>query len=192
LIHNSANSMTDAMVEGKILISEKRDYYAYVLEVMIEKFITYSILIIISIMMDVTIPTIFFMVFFFSLRERTGGFHFNSFWKCLICTLVIYFLMNKVLITYFLSNEISMYVLLSISALLIMYIANVNHPDLNLEAYEIQNCKKSARTIVTVEMLCIILSISLRMNKICIIYGSLAIIMCAILLTIAKTTKQEF
>ena len=191
MIHNSANSMTDAMVMKKILISEKRDLYAYILEVMIEKIITYSILIILSIIMHVTIPTIFFMVFFFSLRERTGGFHFNSFSKCLISTLVIYFLINTVLVTFFLSHTISMYVILCISALLIMYIANVNHPNLNLDADEVQDCKKSARTIVIAEMLCIILSISLNMNKVCIIYGSLAIIMCAILLSIAKITKQE-
>ena len=85
-----------------------------------------------------------------------------------------------------------MYVLLSISAFLIMYIANINHPNLNLDADEIQDYKKSARTIVIVEMLCIILSISLNMNRECIIYGSLAIIMCAILLSIAKISKQEF
>jgi len=191
LIHNSANSMTDAMVKGKILISEKRDYYAYILEIMIEKIITYSILIIMSVIMHVTIPTLFFMVFFFSLRERTGGFHFNSFLKCLISTLVIYFLMNTVLITFLLSHENLMYVAVSLSAGIIMYIANVNHPNLGLDAEEILDCKKSARFIVIVEVLCIISGIALGMNKLCIIYESLAIIMCAILLSVAKITKQE-
>ena len=191
MVHDIANSMTDAMVKNKILISERRDYYAYILEMMIEKIITYSILILISIIMHVTIPTLFFMVFFFSLRERTGGLHFNSFLKCLISTLVIYFLMNSVLITFFLSHDNLLYVVLSISAVIIMYIANVNHPNLDLDADEVRDCKKSARTIVIVEMLCIISGIALSMNKVCIIYASLAIIMCAMLLSIAKLAKQE-
>ena len=191
MVHDIANSMTDAMVNNKILISERRDYYAYILEMMIEKIITYSILILISIIMHVTIPTLFFMVFFFSLRERTGGLHLNSFSKCLISTLVIYFFMNSVLITFFLSHDNLLYVVLSISAVIIMYIANVNHPNLDLDADEVRDCKKSARTIVIVEMLCIISGIALSMNKVCIIYASLAIIMCAMLLSIAKLAKQE-
>ena len=191
MIHNSVNSMTDAMVKRNILISEKRDYYTYILEVMIEKIITYSTLIIISIFMHVTIPTLLFMLFFFSLRERTGGFHFDSFMKCFMSTLVIYILMNAVLITFFLSHENLMYVALSISTVIIMYIGNVNHPNLDLDVDEILDCKKSARTIVIIEMLCIIAGIALRMNKVCIIYGALAIIMCAILLSIAKIAKQE-
>jgi len=72
-----------------------------------------------------------------------------------------------------------------------MYIANVNHPNLALDADEVRDCKKSARTIVIVEMLCIISGIALSMNKVCIIYASLAIIMCAMLLSIAKLAKQE-
>jgi len=191
VVHDIANSMTDAMVNNKILISERRDYYAYILEMMIEKIITYSILILISIIMHVTIPTLFFMVFFFSLRERTGGLHLNSFSKCLISTLVIYFFMNSVLITFFLSHNNLLYVVLSISVVIIMYIANVNHPNLALDADEVRDCKKSARTIVIVEMLCIISGIALSMNKVCIIYASLAIIMCAMLLSIAKLAKQE-
>jgi len=191
MIHNSANSMTDAMVNKKILSSEKRDYYAYILEVMIGKVITYSILVILSIIMHAIIPTLFFMVFFFSLRERTGGFHLDSFFRCLISTIVIYFLINTVMLTFFLSHVSLMYIILGISVVIIMYIANVNHPNLNLDADEIQDCKKSARTILIVEMLCIISGIALSMNKVCIIYGSLAIIMCAILLSIAKITKQE-
>jgi len=191
VIHNSASTMTDVMIKKKILMSEKRDYYAYILEVMIEKIITYSVLVIISIIMNVAIPTLFFMVFFFSLRERTGGFHFNSFLKCLISTLIIYLLMNTVLITFFLSHENSLYVTLGISVLIIMYIANVNNPNLGLDEEEILDCKKSARYIVIVEMLCIISGIALRMNKVCIIYESLAIIMCAVLLSIAKLKKQE-
>lgn len=191
MIHSNANSMIDAMVKKKILISENRDYYAYILEVMIEKIITYSILIIISIIMKATIPTLFFMVFFFSLRGRTGGYHLNSFSKCLLSTLVIYFLINTVVVTFFLSHENVMYVILIISAVIIMYIANVNHPNLGLNTEEVQDCKKAARAIVIVELLCIIAGIALNMNKVCIIYGSLAIIMCAVLLSIAKIIKQE-
>jgi len=191
VIHNTASNMTAAMIKRKILTSEKKDYYAYILEGMIEKIITYSILIMISIIMHVTIPTLFFMLFFFSLRERTGGFHFNSFLKCLISTIIIYIFMNAVLITFLLSHEYSTYVVLSISAVIIMFIGNVNHPNLNLDSDEVRDCKKSARIIVMVELLCIMSEIALSMNKVCIIYESLAIIMCAMLLSVAKIAKQE-
>lgn len=191
MIYNIANTMTDSMVKRKILVLEKRDYYSYILEVFIEKAITYSLLIIISLFMHQTISTLFFMVFFFSLRERTGGFHFDSFSKCLMSTFVIYFFMNTALLTFFLSHQIIMYVILSISAVIIMYIGNVNHPNIDLDADEVRDCKKSARTIVLVEMLCIISEIVLSFNIMCIIFESQAIIMCAFLLCIAKITKQE-
>lgn len=191
MIHNFAGNLADTMVKKDILNFEKRDYYAYSLEVMIEKIITYSILIMISIFMHVVIPTIFFMVFFFSLRERTGGYHLNSFFSCLIGTLVIYISMITVISTFLMTNLNVMFVLLLISSVIIMYIGNINHENLNLSEEEVRDCKASARFIVVVEVICIVSGVILDINRLCIVYQSLAIIMCAILLFVAKMIKQE-
>ncbi len=191
MVHSMAERVTSSMIEREILYEGGREEYVYALETMTEKIITYIVLFSMAAYMHNILPTMTFMVFFFSLRSRTGGFHAKSFLGCLLGTSLIYIVMSVGVFPYFIKNETIMYVLLIISACTIFVIGNVNHPNLALNSNEVQGCKKSARVIIVIEFVCILCGCILKMNTACIFFAAMGVIMCAILLCIAILFKQE-
>lgn len=83
------------------------------------------------------------------------------------------------------------YVLLVCSIIMIFLIGTVNHPNMAMDCYELQESKKAARYTLGLECIILFAAIALNINKMCICYISLAIILCATLLCIAKIIKQE-
>ena len=67
----------------------------------------------------------------------------------------------------------------------------VNHPNIDMDKDELQENKKSARLLVLMEAAVIILLDILGMNQLYVSYMSIAIILCSLLMCVAKLLKQE-
>ena len=67
----------------------------------------------------------------------------------------------------------------------------VNHPNLAMDCIELQDSKKAARYLLVLE--CVILAAfsAFKIDDISICYMSVAIMLCAFLLCLAKNLKQE-
>ena len=83
------------------------------------------------------------------------------------------------------------YGLLIGSIILICLIGTVNHPNLDMDHYELRQSNKSARILLCLESSVIIAADSLGICKVWICYMAIAIILCAFLLCLAKILKQE-
>ncbi|MDE6747464.1 MAG: accessory gene regulator B family protein [Lachnospiraceae bacterium] len=182
--------LVSQMESKKMIDKADRERYKYALVTMTERTITVGTVLLIGLVFNQLIPTICFLVFFLSLRKRTGGYHADKFWQCYIMTVITYILIIQVA-DVLSENMVAMYVMLSFTVLVIGVIGTVNHPNMDMDKDELKESKKAARLCVLMEVLVIAALIALKINDLYASYMSLAIILCASLLCVAKVVKQE-
>lgn len=190
MIENIARRTIEQLLVGKIINEQRREVYEYALVILIEKLITMLSLLIIGWLADALIPTVLFVIFFFSLRERTGGLHAKKFSSCYLVTIVFF----TIFVWY--SRSIALYsqtfcCITVASILLVWAIGTVNHPNMHMSKSELIGAKKLARCLVTREGICIALFRLMGAKQIYIEFMSCAVIMCAFLLGSAKILRQE-
>ena len=190
MVEKMVMKLVTQMEERKIIEKSNSDYYEYVLLVLTEHLIGVVTMLIIGMFFKQFIPTVIFLIFFLSLRKRTGGYHADKFWQCYFATIITYIGIIKIAAvlsekTYF------MYGMLLLSVLAIEVIGTVNHPNIDMSKSELQENKKSARLLVLMETAVIVLLIVLGINQLYVSYMSIAIILCSFLMCLAKILKQE-
>lgn len=190
MVEKIATAIVGQMGDEKMISQNMKENYVYALIIMTERWITVGSILGISLIIKQFIPTLFFLGFFLCLRKRTGGYHANTFWQCYIATITTYLavtFLSPLMIVYM---NIT-YPLVIISVIIIAIIGTINHPNMNLDAYELRESKSAARWFITLESMILIASILLGIQKLYISYMSLAIILCAALMCVAKLLKQE-
>ena len=183
-------NLTEQMIREKLINSEQKEEYIYAMITLIEKAISIGTILWISILVNKLVPTLLFLVSFFGLRKRTGGYHANTFLICYIETVGTYIILlyiNSILVKHILF----IYMMLGISMCIIFLIGTVNHPNLHMSKKEVSAAKKSSRQILLLESSIVCFLGIMDMEVIIISYMASAIIMCAILLCIAKILGQE-
>lgn len=190
MVEKMVMKLVTQMEERKIIEKSNSDYYEYVLLVLTEHLIGVGTMLIIGMFFKQFIPTVIFLIFFLSLRKRTGGYHADKFWQCYLATIITYIGIIKMAAvlsekTYF------MYGMLLLAVLVIEVIGTVNHPNIDMSKGELQENKKSARLLVLMETAVIVLLIVLEINQLYVSYMSIAIILCSFLMCLAKILKQE-
>ncbi len=130
MIEKMADDLIRYMTEEKMIKENLKEDYTYALISILEKFITIGSILIISFVIRKSIPSILFLLFFLSLRKRTGGFHFRTFAKCYLATVVAYIII--VSISPILSENLYLLLVIFIFAICcIGFIGTVNHPNMN-------------------------------------------------------------
>lgn len=190
MVEEMVLKLVNQMEMKKMIEKSDRDYYEYVLIMMIERIIAIGSLLIISVIFKQFLPTVAFLTFFLSLRKRTGGYHADKFWQCYLLTIITY--IGVVRVAPALSETPHMmYILLFFAVLVIEVFGTVNHPNINLDKNELRETKKAARLLVLIEIGIIAVLIMLKINQLYVSYMSIAIIMCSFFMCLAKIIKQE-
>lgn len=190
MIEKMILNLVSHMESKKMIDSADKEQYEYALVSMTERTITVGTMLLIGLVFNQFIPTICFLVFFLSLRKRTGGYHADKFWQCYLMTVIIYIAIIQVAAVLS-ENLFTVYVMLSFAVLVIGAIGTVNHPNMDMDKDELLESKKAARLCVFMEVLVIVALIALKINDLYVSYMSLAVILCASLLCVAKVMKQE-
>lgn len=190
MVEEMVLKLVNQMEVKKKIEKSNRDYYEYVLVMMIERIITIGSLLIVSVIFKQFLPTVAFLTFFLSLRKRTGGYHADKFWQCYLLTIITY--IGVIRVAPVLSeNPHIMYILLFFAVLVIEVIGTVNHPNIDFDESELRETKKAARLLVLIEIGIISVLIVLKLNQLFVSYMSIAIIMCSSFMCLAKIIKQE-
>ena len=190
MVEQMVLKVVDQMEAKSIIEKNNREYYEYVLTTMAEHIIAVGTMLIIGMLFQQFVPTVVFLVFFLSLRKRTGGYHADKFWQCYLMTIITYIgvmQIAKVLA----EKSYLMYTLLLIAVLIIEVIGTVNHPNIDLAEDELQEIKKAARLLALIEVGIIAVLIALRLDRLYVSYMSIAIILFSSLMCLAKMIKQE-
>lgn len=190
MIEKIVLKLVDQMETENIIRKSEKEYYQYALITMIERFITIGTILVIGLVSKLLIPTICFQISFLALRKRTGGYHADKFWQCYLATTITY--LTVIHFAVFLSgNKTVLFIALALAVLVIEAIGTVNHPNMDMNKEELQAAKAAARLLVLLEIMVIVIWAVLDVNELCVCYMSIAIILCALLMCVAKIIKQE-
>ncbi|RDY30945.1 hypothetical protein CG710_012325 [Lachnotalea glycerini] len=190
MIEKIAKVLVSQMVEEKLIVRNRMDHYIYAFIIISERFITVTTILIISAILQLFIPTLFFLIFFLSLRQRTGGYHADTFGQCYLFTILTYIAIAKGYI-FFQNHFVLWTVMVIISDLIVMTIGTLNHPNMQLNLRELKESKKLARLVILLENSVIVILLIVQINPVCVYFMSSAMILCAMLLCLAKILKQE-
>ncbi|MDE6529295.1 MAG: accessory gene regulator B family protein [Lachnospiraceae bacterium] len=190
MIEKMAIKIVNQMEIEKIISQSSCEYYEYALIGMLEHAITVGTMLLLGLIFRQFLSSFCFIVFFLSLRKRTGGFHANKFWQCYLGTVIIYIVIMQV-VPMFCINQTIMYGTLFLAIILICIIGTINHPNIEMSKSELQESKKAARLVVLMEVMIISVLVYLKADILYIGYMSAAIILCAFLMCLAKIIKQE-
>lgn len=182
--------LVDQMETENIIRKSERMNYEYALITMIERFISIGTILFIGLISKLFIPTLCFLIVFLALRKRTGGYHADKFWQCYLATTITYMAVIHLAVLLS-SNKTVLFVALALAVLVIGAIGTVNHPNMDMNKEELQAAKAAARLLVLLEIMVIMIWAALDVNELCVSYMSIAIILCALLMCIAKIIKQE-
>lgn len=190
MIEKIAINLVGQMTETKLIHKDMAESYVYATICWLEKFITIGTIILISIAARKFLPTLFFLVFFLELRKRTGGYHLDKFYQCYLASILSYVAILGI------STCLAGYPqwllgMLLFAMLGIGIIGTVNHPNMHMDSVELAESKKEARIIVLMEGSIICCCVLLGAGMVFISYMTIAVILCAALLCIAKILKQE-
>ena len=185
-----ALKIVNQMERQKIINKSNCEYYEYALIAMAENAVTVGTMLLLGLLSKQFLHTVCFMVFFLSLRKRTGGFHANKFWQCYLGTVIFYIVIMQI-VPIICRNPTVMYGMLFLAILLICIMGTINHPNTDMSKSELQESKKAARLLVLMEVMIIAILVYLKADILYIGYMSVAVILCAFLMCLAKIIKQE-
>lgn len=187
MLERIVKKLVGLLQENGLIAEEEYEEFAYVLLGNVESILIIISLLLIGIMVGQEMSTVSFLICFFALRRKTGGYHLDSYYRCYIGTVCLYVFIT--VISYYVSEYEEILIGCAvIAAIVIICIGSVNHPNMELEVDEMHNLKTTARVIVILEILAIFFLRWLGNTEMIITYSSLAIILCATLLIIAKLT----
>lgn len=190
MLERIVRKLVNLLQKNGLVSLEEYEEFSYVLLGNAESLLVIISILLIGIIIGQGMPTVSFLIYFFALRRKTGGYHLNSYCKCYICTVCLYVFITVFSYLVFKYEKIVISCAV-IAGLIIMYIGNINHPNMDLEVEEAHELKISARIIVVLEILAIFFMKWLGNMELIITYSSMAIILCATLLIIAKLVGQE-
>lgn len=190
MIERMALKIVNQMEMQKIISKSNCEYYEYALIAMVENAVTVGTMLLLGIVFGKFLQTVCFLMFFLSLRKRTGGFHADKFWQCYLGTVITYIAVIQI-VPMLCRNPVVMFGMLFLAILLICVIGTVNHPNMDMNKSELQESKKAARLLVLMEVMIIAALVYLKADILYIGYMSVAVILCAFLMCLARIIKQE-
>lgn len=186
-----ANIMTEKLLKYSLIDIDTKENYEYAIQVHLEQFIGFFILLTTSMLCGFLRETIVFLIFFVYIRRYSGGFHLKTFYGCVLCSIVTYLVYVKYLYLFLLNNMRINMILVVISALIIVFIGAVNHPEMHWSIHEYNISKKCARVVAIMELSCVMLLFGLRTSYSYILFMSFGLTLSAIMLLLAKILRQE-
>lgn len=190
MVEKFVKNLVHKMEQEDLIDKGSQEDYVYAYTCMLEKALTIGSILTLSIFRKDFFPTVLFLVFFFALRRRTGGYHANTFKRCYIGTIIIYLIVSEICQRQY-NNSIFVLIITVFSLCIIELIGTINHPNMHMNREELMESKKAARSIGTIEGLIILILFINNSSYIYIFYLSNSVILCAVLMCIAKFIKQE-
>lgn len=162
--------------------------YEYVLIGQMESSITYLTILMIAAVSGYLLETLGFLIVFFTLRKRTGGFHLNTFLGCYLGTVMIYCFLLWVNVQLIIPKT-CFYLLTFFSSIVIVFIGAVNHPNVGWSEAEKEESAACARWILGREIIALLFVCTLGTDKVLEQFLMSGIILCASLMLLAKIKR---
>ena len=190
MVEKAVLKLVNRMERENIIEKADREYYEYALITMTEHMIAVGSMLMVGMIFRQSVPTVIFLIFFLSLRKRTGGYHADKFWQCYLLTVITYIGVIQAAFV-LVEKPFMMYGILVWAVLVMEMIGTVNRPNMDMDQHELQETKKAARLLALIETGVIAVSAVLEINRLYVCFMSIAMILCSALMCLAKILKQE-
>lgn len=165
-----AENGSDLLISYHIVEAEKKEAYAYGLELLFEQATFYIVILIISVLTSSYLFSFLFVAIYKVLRQCTGGFHCKTAGRCFAFSVIIYIFALVLFTTDFNIAEyvLSVSVLSSVFIIIIFApIENINHP---VETWEKK--KYRIKSIVISIAITLLTAVSFILNVTIIFYSA--------------------
>lgn len=137
------DSLVGACIQKGYVTQEKAPWLRYALERRITTLVTFTLLLIIGLLITDPATLLAFFISFCSLRSRTNGFHARSFGRCFLDSLLgeVFYLGALPMLW----NDTIAFAALIVSIMIIWVLAPYNHPSMDLSPKEVIACARSAK-----------------------------------------------
>lgn len=196
MLEQFAEDITFILVKNKIIDIDERDIYIYGFQIIISTLTITMFLLILGIILDKVVLTLFFILTFIILRSCTGGYHAEKFSGCFVITTLIY--LSELLINYLLLDKYKTVlgmIFVIVSTAVIYKLSPVEHENNPLSLDEKKKFKKISR--ITILVIASLISIGFYTNYISIDIAfivSLTILAISILtiIPVLKVGKENY
>lgn len=191
MIHRLSHNTAYVLLNHQLICKDDIEHATFFVENCYLKIISFVVTIVISVVTGSFPGLMLFYVFYSMIRRHSGGFHCKTQAGCLLLSVVVLLVVVATKpIALDIVKDIFWWVLM-ISALIILLIGTVNHPNLNLTKEELNVSKRKARLVTVLEISFIVLSIFLHIQSEYIFYMFIGIAVNAISMIVSKLIGQE-
>ena len=189
MIEHISERIVDRLLDSQMIDVSESEAYIYTYECLLEKAVSIIIVVIIGILCRHLMEGLVFMISFAVLRRRTGGYHCDSFARCMLISSIVYLICiccGDYLATY----ALLLFCISFICTVYIWIVGCVNHPDMDMSQSEYEGSVILARIALIGESAVIGFLLWGGLDSVA-VYIEMAIIVCAMAVFIAKIKRQE-
>ena len=190
-MENFADRFVEKMFLSGEIGEEEKDRCRYIIVVKTEQLLTLLVLLLGACFFRKVIPTVLFLLFFWQIRKKSGGYHMKNFQRCFVGSVCIYIIWVKLLAPFLIMQREAGYGLFAASVLILEGIGAVNHPNMDWTKEEYAAGKQMTRESVLFEVAVIGATVLLGADEECVMYMMFGVILSAVLLLLAKVTGQD-
>lgn len=178
------------LLKNNIISMDEIESYKYHATCFLESFIVIVTMFAIGMILHESVNICVFIICFFSIRNRAGGFHLDTFPKCFFGTVALECLI--IALVKFLKNKmIIIDILTVILFIVILSFGALNHPNMNYTRNEYISVKNVSRVTVTVVCSLIVFLKLLNASDETILFMEYAVILSGVLLVLGYITGQH-
>lgn len=186
-----AGFLTGRLLVYNLIEESEQEVYQYGLERLLGKLTSYSAFLVLAFCIGKIIPTVLFLSFLFLLRGRTGGYHASTELRCFVSSLAICAVVMQWGTLFLLQHPRLMWFAFVTAIVIILVWAPVNHPNVGFSKEELGQYRLRVRRVLVIEILLILLMLVGQVRGEYIVSAMSGVIVCSILVSFAKITKQE-
>lgn len=90
MIRLLSSKLADLLVRNKIVAIEDREVYIYGYEILISSVIGVFSVILLGVFLNSFVESLLFLIIFVTIRQCSGGYHANSYMKCIVSFVAVY------------------------------------------------------------------------------------------------------
>ena len=152
------------MVSERMILTEDRELYVYALQIVAEKVIGVITIGVISIVCNLFLQTLFFLLVFSQIRKYAGGFHLKHFYSCFISSVAMYVAWVKGIYPHLGVYTVMNLVMLLAAGIVVLIIGAVNNPEIAWSEQELEEKCKLTRYITAIIMAIITVFFCIRID----------------------------
>ena len=166
--------------------------YIYSVQLILEKVIAYAALLALSVIFNVTIQTVIFILFFSNIRRYSGGFHLKYFYTCFIFSSFLYILWVNIICPRL--GDYTKWSLLGllITGSIILILGAVNNPYICWDKSEHKKNSELTRLMILIELFIAVALYFIKIDDSYLWYISFAVTLSAASLIIEKIKRRKF